>query len=192
MRIFFAACSSQDTRLCYFALRLSYGATEKCEKTINFLFLLALYHNLPNCQAYVHCRLLMRTQHKVPVTRHEHWMRGGGAVAGEVVVVTSCARPRVRRVSSSCGTQHYKQINPPSQHEHAVQEAEPVVTRSLIVLFMVMAKLLLFHRKAVSPLSHTWTQPEEFLSSYQPIEAWRKVKVWRSHHHPLCRVGGGG
>ena len=170
MRIFFAACSSQDTRLCYFALRSLYGQTEKYEKITNFLFLLALYHNLPNCQAYVHCRLLMRTQHKVPVTRHEHWMRGGGAVAGEVVVVTSCARPRVRRVSSSCGTQHYKQINPPSQHEHAVQEAEPVVTRSLIVLFMVMAKLLLFHRKAVSPLSHTRTTTCQVISQQKPGE----------------------
>ena len=84
MRIFFAACSSQDTRLCYFALRSSYRATEKFEKTTIFLFLFALYHNLPNCQTYTRCRLelFMRTQHKVPVTRHEHWMRGGGAVAG--------------------------------------------------------------------------------------------------------------
>ena len=155
MRIFFAACSSQDTGPCYFALRALLGATEKMPNNNNIFCSVSSWPDtdLLNCQAYAHCGLLCavstkyRDQARTLMRGRERWL-----------VVTSCARSRVRRVSSSCATQHYKQINPPSQHEHAVQEAVAVMTRSLIVLFMVMAKLLLFHRIAVSPLSHTRTR----------------------------------
>ena len=102
MRIFFAACSSQDTGPCYFALRASFGTTEKMPNNNNIFCSVSSWPDtdLLNCQAYAHCGLLCavstkyRDQARTLMRGRERWL----------VVVTSCARSRVRSLQLMCHT----------------------------------------------------------------------------------------
>ena len=83
MRIFFAACSSQDTGPCYFALRALFGATGKKPNNNNILCSVSSWPDtdLPNCQADAHCGLLCAVSTKYR-DQARTLMRGRGAVAG--------------------------------------------------------------------------------------------------------------